>query len=68
LHLPGAFRSWQNWAGPKRMTIGPPIYLDRPIYQYQYESLRWFDHWLKGLDTGLDDEPPIKIFMDNTGD
>ncbi|MDP6842247.1 MAG: CocE/NonD family hydrolase [Rhodospirillales bacterium] len=68
LHLPGAFRSWQNWAGPKRMTIGPPIYLDRPIYQYQYESLRWFDHWLKGLDTGLDDEPPIKIFIDNTGD
>jgi hypothetical protein len=67
LHLPGAFRNWENWAGPKRMTIGPPIYLDRPIYQYQYESLRWFDHWLKGMDTGLDGDPPVKIFIDNTG-
>ncbi len=67
LHLPGAFRNWENWAGPKRMTIGPPVYLDRPIYQYQYESLRWFDHWLKGMDTGLDDDAPVKIFIDNTG-
>ena len=25
--------------------------------------LRWFDHWLKGLDTGLMDEPPVKIFV-----
>ncbi len=26
-------------------------------------QLRWFDHWLKGLDTGLLDEPPVKIFV-----
>lgn len=26
-------------------------------------QLRWFDHWLKGLDTGLMDEPPVKIFV-----
>jgi putative CocE/NonD family hydrolase len=26
-------------------------------------ELRWFDHWLKGLDTGMLDEPPIKIFV-----
>ena len=25
LHLPGAFRSWDHWAGPKKMIIGPPI-------------------------------------------
>lgn len=25
LHLPGAFRSWENWGGPKKMIIGPPI-------------------------------------------
>ncbi len=27
------------------------------------EELRWFDHWLKGIDTGLMDEPPIRIFV-----
>ena len=68
LHLPGAFRSWENWAGPKCLTIGPPLYLDRPIYQYQYESLRWFDHWLKGQETGLDVENPVRVFIDGTGD
>jgi uncharacterized protein len=25
------------------------------------ECLRWYDHWLKGVDTGLMDEPPLKI-------
>ena len=25
--------------------------------------LRWFEHWLKGADTGLLDEPPVKIFV-----
>ncbi len=26
-------------------------------------QLRWFDHWLKGIDTGILDEPPIRIFV-----
>ncbi|HEY9576764.1 MAG TPA: CocE/NonD family hydrolase, partial [Pseudobacillus sp.] len=25
--------------------------------------IRWFNHWLKGIDTGLTTEPPIKIFV-----
>jgi putative CocE/NonD family hydrolase len=25
--------------------------------------LRWNDHWLKGIDNGVDREPPIKIFV-----
>ena len=26
-------------------------------------QLRWFDHWLKGVDTGADEQPPVKIFV-----
>ena len=26
-------------------------------------QLRWFDHWLKGIDTGLLEEPPVRIFV-----
>ena len=26
-------------------------------------QLRWFDHWLKGIDTGLMSEPPIRLFV-----
>ena len=25
------------------------------------EQLRWFDHWLKGIDTGIMNEPPVKL-------
>ena len=65
-HLPAAFESWEKIRAPKRMIIGPPAYLDRPLYQLEYESLRWFDHWLKGIDTGIMSEPPIELFEQNT--
>ena len=68
LHLPGAFTAWKDWHGPKKMIIGPAIYLDRPVYQYQDESLRWFDHWLKGIDNGVMAEPPIRCFVTPTGE
>ena len=67
LHLPGAFRSWENLKVPKKLLIGPPMYLDRPLYQLQYESLRWFDQWLKGIDTGILREPPVRLFLMGTG-
>jgi predicted acyl esterase len=25
------------------------------------DQLRWFDHWLKGIDTGILEEPPVKL-------
>lgn len=28
--------------------------------------LRWYDHWLKGMATGIDKEPPIEIFVMGT--
>jgi predicted acyl esterase len=68
LHLPGAFRSWENLTVPKKMIIGPPAYLDRPLYQLQYESLRWFDYWLKGIDTGIMKEAPIRLFVMGSND
>jgi uncharacterized protein len=68
LHLGGDIESFERWRGPKRLTIGPPYYLDRPVYQYQDESLRWFDYWLKGIDTGVLSDPPIRLFIQNTGE
>ena len=63
LHTPGDLRAWESITAPKKMVICPPIYLDRPVYQFQYESLRWFDYWLKGIDTGIMEEPPVRIFV-----
>lgn len=68
VHLGGDIRAFENWKGPSRLTVGPSLYLDRPLYQYHYESLRWFDHWLKGNDTGMLDEPPVQLFIEGTGE
>jgi uncharacterized protein len=44
------------------------LYLDRPLYQLQHEAVRWFDHWVKGVDTRILDEPPIRLFVMGTGE
>jgi predicted acyl esterase len=68
IHLPAAFRSWEKLRGPKKMIVGPPCYLDRPLYQLQHEAVRWFDHWLKGEENGLMDEPLVRLFIMNTNE
>ena len=44
--------------GTGEIDFGPEALLD--LHEIQ---LRWFDHWLKGVDTGILDEPPVKIFV-----
>lgn len=66
IHLPAAFRSWEYLKAPKKMIVGPPVYLDRPLYQLQHEAVRWFDYWIKGIDTGIMNEPPVRVFIMNT--
>jgi hypothetical protein len=68
IHLRAAFRSWEKLDVPKKMIIGPPIMLDRPLYQLQYEAIRWFDHWMKGRDTGIMNEPPVRLFIMGTSE
>ncbi len=29
--------------------------------------IRWFDHWLKGLDNGVDTDPPLRYFVMGSG-
>ena len=45
------------------MVYVPPAYIDKPFYQMAWELLRWFDYWLKGIDTGIMDEPNVRIFV-----
>ena len=44
--------------GTGDIDFGPAALID--LHQIQ---LRWFDHWLKGIDTGILDEPPVKLFV-----
>jgi hypothetical protein len=42
----------------KNISFGPDAAL--PIRKFQ---LQWFDHWLKGIDTPLMTQPPVKFFV-----
>lgn len=39
--------------------LGPP----QPAIGFLQESLRWWDYWLKGLDTGIMDEPVLRSWI-----
>ena len=39
------------------MDFGPTAFKS-----IQERELRWFDHYLKGVDNGIDREPPVTIF------
>ena len=48
-----------NLDSPKKIAIGPWNHYQSQGVDRGTEMLRWFDHWLKGIDNGIMDEPPI---------
>ena len=36
---------------------------DNSMVDLEAEELRWFDYWLKGIDNGVVDEPPLRLFI-----
>ena len=62
-HLNGAQTYWAEVDAPKKMTFAGPAHLERPFHTFHNEILRWHDHWLKGIDTGIMDEPPVRYWV-----
>lgn len=54
---------------PRKGLIGPWAHLyphdgvPGPAIGFLQEALRWWDQWLKGLDTGIMDEPMLRVWM-----
>lgn len=65
LHLPSTFAAWKALAdNPNvRVVILGQYGLTWPWESLHTEALAWFDHWLKGLDTGIMDGPPIRYTL-----
>ena len=63
-HTWSTFETWERLgAKDKKLMLWPPYTPNRPQVEYYDEVIRWFDYWLKGIDTGILDEPPLKIFV-----
>jgi putative CocE/NonD family hydrolase len=44
---------------PHQATPGPAV-------GFLQEAVRWWDHWLKGVDNGIMDEPSLRIWMQDS--
>ena len=62
-HLLGAQSYWRHLESPKKLLFTGPAHLERPFHGLHGEMLRWYDHWLKGIDTGVMDEPPVRYWV-----
>jgi putative CocE/NonD family hydrolase len=52
-----------NLRTPKKIAIGPWDHYQSHGLDRGTELLRWFDYWLKGIDNGIMDEPPIYYYV-----
>jgi uncharacterized protein len=63
------FRLAENLQAPRRVTVGPWAHLypheaiPAPAVGFLQEALRWWDHWLKGIDRGVMSEAPLNFYM-----
>jgi putative CocE/NonD family hydrolase len=54
---------------PRKGLIGPwsheypEVAEPGPAIGFLQESLRWWDYWLKGADTGIMDEPQLRVWL-----
>ena len=64
MHVWSTFESWEHMGSKdKKLLLWPNLSPDRPQVQYSDDAVRWFDYWMKGIDNGIMDEPPLKIFV-----
>lgn len=60
----------------QKVVVGPWVHTDHPkqaygVLDFGVDSiidlyalyLRWMDRWLKGIENGVENEPPLKLFM-----
>ncbi len=63
------FRMLKNLRVPRLGLVGPwshkypHLGVPGPAIGFLQECLRWWDHWLKGRDTGIMDEPMLRAWM-----
>ena len=60
---------WPGCSARSKGLIGPWAHAYPNVAQpgpqigFLQEALRWWDHWLKGIDTGIMDEPMLRAWM-----
>lgn len=65
-------RLLEGLPGSRKGLIGPwaheypEVAIPGPTIGFLQECLRWWDYWLKGIDTGIMDEPMLRAWMQDS--
>lgn len=65
-------RLLEGLPGPRKGLIGPwsheypEVATPGPAIGFLQECLRWWDYWLKGIDTGIMDEPMLRVWLQDS--
>ncbi len=54
---------WTHGGPVKNGKVGEVEFSADAFVDLRELQSRWFDYWLKGIDTGIKDEPPVRIFV-----
>ena len=63
------FRLLENLKAPVKGIIGPWSHIypqfgkPGPAIDFLQEQLRWWNHWLKGIDTGVNTDPDLTVWQ-----
>ncbi len=49
--------------GINQRVVGGIDYGPDALIQWSEYLVRWFDHWLKGIDNGVEKDPPVYLFV-----
>ncbi|MFY2825783.1 CocE/NonD family hydrolase [Ruegeria sp. MALMAid1280] len=59
----------EQLTAPVKGIVGPWVHkyphfaVPEPRIGFLQEALRWWDHWLKGIDTGVDKDPAYRAYL-----
>jgi uncharacterized protein len=62
-------RLLSGYGGPRKGLIGPWSHnyphqgVPGPAIGFLQDAIRWWDHWLKGDDTGIMEEPMLRVWL-----
>ncbi len=54
---------WLHGRLNKGNKVGELVYPDNAIWPENEHMIRWFDHWLKGADNGVEQEPAVRYYV-----
>ncbi len=54
---------WLHGRLNKGSKVGDLVYPENAIWPEHEHMIRWFDYWLKGKDTGVEQEPAVRYYV-----